>query len=151
MSQKCVYLWNKKVTVESRILWRAGIWLYPWKQKLWLWKFYSELRNLTKTFEVEPFSSAQLLSHVGLHGLQRARLPCPSPTPRAYSNSCPLSWPCHPTNSSSVVPFSSCPQSFPALGSFPVSQFFTSGGQIIGVSASASVFPMNIQDWFPLR
>ena len=84
------------------------------------------------------------------HGLQHARLPCPSPTPRAYSNSCPLSWWCHPTISSSVVPFSSCFQSFPASRSFPMSQFFTSGGQSIGVSASASVLLMNIQDWFPL-
>ena len=84
------------------------------------------------------------------HGLQHARLPCPSPTPGVYSNSCPLSWGCHPTISSSVVPFSSCLQSFPALGSFPMSQFFTLGGQSIGVSSSASVLPMNIQDWFPL-
>ena len=71
-------------------------------------------------------------------------------TPTAYSNSCLWSRCCHPTNSSSVVPFSSCLQSFPASGSFPVSQFFPSGGQSIGVSASASVLPMNIQDWFPL-
>ena len=84
------------------------------------------------------------------HGLQHARLPCPSPTPRAYSNSCPLSWRCHPTISSSVSPFSSCLQSFPATGSFQMSQFFASGGQSIGVSASTSVLPMNIQDWFPL-
>ena len=86
-----------------------------------------------------------------LHGLQHARLPCPSPTPRAYSNSYPSRWWCHLTISSSVVPFSSCLQSFPASGSFPKSWFFASGGQSIGVSASASVLPMNIQDWFPLR
>ena len=84
------------------------------------------------------------------HGLQHPRLPHPSPTPRACSNSCPSSQWCHPTISSSVVPFSSCPQSFPASGSFPKSQFFTSGGQSIGVSASTSVLPMNIQDWFSL-
>ena len=84
------------------------------------------------------------------HGLQHARLLCPSPTPRTYSSSCPLSWWCHPTISSSVVPFSSRLQSFPASGFFPVSQFFASGGQSIGVSVSASVLPMNIQDWFPL-
>ena len=82
--------------------------------------------------------------------MQHARLPCPSPTPGAYSNSCPLSWWCHPIISSSVVPFSSHLQSFLASWSFPVSQFFTSGGQSIGVLASASVPPMNIQDWFPL-
>ena len=83
-------------------------------------------------------------------GLQHARLPFLSPTPGVYSDSCPLSPWCHPTISSSVIPFSSCPQSFPASGSFPVSQFFAWGGQSIGVSASASVLPMNIQDWSPL-
>ena len=83
------------------------------------------------------------------HGLQHAWLPCPSAAPGAYSNSCPLSWWCHPTISSSVVPFSHH-QSFPALGSFQMSQFFTSGGQSIGVSVSASALPMNIQKWSPL-
>ena len=86
---------------------------------------------------------------LGPYGLQHAMLPCSPPNPRAYSNSCPLSQWCHPTTSSSVIPFS-CPQSFPASESFPMNQFFTSGGQSIGVSASASVLPMNIQDWFPL-
>ena len=84
------------------------------------------------------------------HGLQHTRLPCLSPTPGAHSNSCPLLWWCHPTILSSVIPFSSSLQSFPASGSFPMSQSFASGGQSIGVSASASVLPMNIQDWFPL-
>ena len=84
------------------------------------------------------------------HGLQHTRLSYPSPSPRACSNSCPLSWWCHPTTSSSVVPLSSCLQSFPASGSFPMSQFLTSGGQSIGASASASVPPMNIYNWFPL-
>ena len=90
------------------------------------------------------------------HGLQHARLPCPSPTPRVYSNSCPLSRWCHPTISSSVVPFSSCPQSFAASGSFQMSQLFESGGWIIGISASASVLPMNSglisfrMDWLDL-
>ena len=78
---------------------------------------------------------------------QHARPPCPSPALGAYQNSCPLSQWCHPAISSSVVPFSSCPQSFPALGSFPMSQLFTSGGQSIRVSASASVLPINTQDW----
>ena len=96
------------------------------------------------------FSRSVLSYSLQPHGLQHARLPCPSPTPRACSNWCPSSQWWHPTISSSVVPFSSCLQSFPALGSFPRSQFFTSGGQRIGVSASASVLPMNIQDWFPL-
>ena len=84
------------------------------------------------------------------HGLQHARLPCPSPTSRACSNSCPLSQWCYPTISSSVVPFSSCLQSCLASGYFQMSQFFTSGGQSIGALASASVLPMNIQNWFPL-
>ena len=84
------------------------------------------------------------------HGLQHSRPPCPSPTPGVYSNSRPLSWWCHPTISSSVIPFSSCLQSFPASESFQMSQLFTSGGQSIGVTASASVLLMNIQDWFPL-
>ena len=82
------------------------------------------------------------------HELQHARPPCPSPTTRVYS--CPLSQWCHPTISSSIVPFSTCLQSFPASGAFQMSQFFTSGGQNMGVSASASVLPMNIQNWFPL-
>ena len=84
------------------------------------------------------------------HGLQHTRLPCPSPTPRACSNSCPSSQWCLPTISSSVVPFSSCLQSFVVSGSFPLSQIFASGGQSIGASASASVPPVNIQDWYPL-
>ena len=84
------------------------------------------------------------------HGLQHTMLPCPSPTPRAYSNSCPLSQWCHPTISSSVIPFASRLQSFPTSGSFPMSPFFASGGQSIGASTSASVLPINIQDWFPL-
>ena len=84
------------------------------------------------------------------HELQHTRPPCPSPTPTVYSNSCPLSRWCHPTISASVIPFSSCLQSSPVSGSFPKSQFFTSGGQIIEISASASVHLINIQDWFPL-
>ena len=83
------------------------------------------------------------------HGPQHARNPCPSPTPRVYSNSSPLSQWCHPTISSSVIPFSSCLQPFPAWGSFPMSQLFASGGQSIGVSASTSVLPINTQDWYP--
>ena len=84
------------------------------------------------------------------HGLQHTRLPCSLPTPRACSNSCPSSWWCHPTISSSVVPFSSCLQSFPPSGSFPMNQLFTSGGQSIGASALASVLPVNILNSFPL-
>ena len=83
------------------------------------------------------------------HGLQHARLPCPSPSPRACSNLCPLSWWCHPTISSSVVPFSSCPQSLPASESFPMSQLFAWGGQSTGVSALASLLPKKSQGWSP--
>ena len=99
---------------------------------------------------VQFSSVAQSCPILQPHGLQHTRPPCLSPTPGVYSNSCPLSRWCHPTISSSVIPFSSPLQSFPASGSFPTSQFFTYGGQSIGVSASASVLPMNIQDWFPL-
>ena len=96
------------------------------------------------------FSHSVVSDSLQPHGLQHTRLPYPSPTPEACSNSCPSSQWCHPSISSSVVPFSSCLQSFPASGSFQMSQFFTSGGQSIGVSASASVLPMNSQDWLPL-
>ena len=94
------------------------------------------------------FSHSVMSNSLWPHGLQHTRLPCPSPTPGVYSNWCPLSQWCHPAISSSVIPL--CLQSFPASGSFPISHFFASGGQNIGVSASASVLPMNIQDWFPL-
>ena len=97
-----------------------------------------------------PFSRSVVSDSLRPDGLQYARLPCPSPTPGVYSNSCPLSRWCHPTISSSVVPFSSRLQSFPASECFLKSRFFTSGSQNIGVSASVSVVPMNIQDWFPL-
>ena len=102
------------------------------------------------TYNVLQFSHSVVSDSLWLHGLQHARLPCLSPTPRACSNSCPLSQWCHPTISSSVVPFSSCPQSFPASGPFIMSQLFASGGQSIGTSASASVLPTNIQDRLPL-
>ena len=100
---------------------------------------------------VFQFSHSVVSNSLWPHGLQHARLPCPSPNLRACSNSCPLSWWCHPTILFSVAPFSSCLQSFPTSGSFQMSQFFTGGGQSIGVSASASVLPVNIQDWYPLR
>ena len=107
-----------------------------------LWQFLIHTHYL--------FNCSVLPDSLWLHGLQHSRLPCPSPTPRVCSNSCPLSWWCHPTISSSVTPFSSCPQSFLASGSFPMNQLFTSDGQSISASISASVLPMNIQGWFPL-
>ena len=101
-------------------------------------------------FSSIQFSCSVMSDSMWPHGLQPTRPPCPSPNPRVYTNSCPLSWWCYSTISSSVVPFSFRLQSFTASGSFQMSQFFASGGQIIGVSASASVLPMNTQDWFPL-
>ena len=101
-------------------------------------------------FNSVQFSRSVMSDSLWSHGLQHARSPCPSPTPRVYSTSCPLSRWCHPTISSSVIPFSSHPQSFPESGSFQMSQLFSSGGQSIGVSALASVLQMTIQDWSPL-
>ena len=95
-------------------------------------------------------SRSVMFDSLPLHGLQDSRLPCPSPSPRACSNTCPLSQWCHPTISSSVIPLFLCLQSFPVSGSFLMNQSFASGGQSLGVSASASVLPINIQDWFPL-
>ena len=118
-----------------------------------MWEIYE---NIHRGTEIKPlntilqFSRSVVSDSLWPHGWQHTRLPCPSPAPGACPNSCPSRWWCHITISSSVVPFSSCLQSFPASGSFPMSQFFTSGDQSIGVSASASVLPMNIQDWFPL-
>ena len=113
---------------------------------------YTIISIFEKSLEAKGvlFSCLIMSDSLQPHGLQHTRLPCPSPSPRAHSNSCPLSWWCHPTVSSSVVPFPSHLQSFPASGSFPVSQLFVSGGESIGASASASVLPVNIQDWFPL-
>ena len=102
------------------------------------------------SFSSVQFSGSVVSDSLWPHEPQHARPPCPLPTPGIHPNSCPsIRW-CHPTISSSVVPFSSCPQSFPASESFPVSPLFTAGGQIIGVSASMSVFPVNTQDWSPL-
>ena len=101
-------------------------------------------------FTSAQFSRSLMSDSLWPHGQQHIRLPCPSPTPGAYSNSCPSRRWCHPTILSSVFPFFSCLRSFPASGSFPMSWFFASGGQSIGVSVSTSVPPMNIQEWFPL-
>ena len=118
---------------------------------------YMTLRIMSEPFLVSELKDSVQFSSVAQscltlppHGLQQARLRCPSPTPGACSNSCPSSWWCHPTISSSIVPFSSCLQSFPASGSFQMSHSFASGGQSFGTLASASVLPKDIQDWFPL-
>ena len=102
-------------------------------------------------FSSGQFSRSVVSNSLWPHEPQHARPSCPSPTPRVYPNPCPLSWWCHPTISSYVAPFSSCAQSFPESWSFQMSQLFTSGGQSTGVSASASVLPMNTQDWSPSR
>ena len=118
----------------------------PDQKKIFTWRIQQE--TLKKENFVQLLSGVQLLQ---AHRLQHARLTCPWPSPGACSSSCLLSQWCHPSISFSVVPFPSCLQSFSAWGSFQMSPFFTSGGQSIGVSASASVFPMNIQDWFPVE
>ena len=112
--------------------------------------FYSPCHLLFSKFSSVQFSRSVMSESLQPHGLWHARLPCPSPTPRAFSNSCPSSQWCHLTISSSVIPFSSCLQSFLASGSFPMSLLFASGGQSVGASTSALILPMNIQDWFPL-
>ena len=120
-----------------------------------MWLFFFFPKNVTVDLWVVICQSLVQFSSVVSgssqpHEPQHARPSCPSPTPGVYSNSCPSSRWCHPTISSSVTPFSSCPQSFPASGSFQMSQLFASGGQSIGVSASTSALPMNTQDWSPL-
>ena len=116
---------------------------------LWILFLFHLFCYLLEVYSVQ-FSHSAVSNSLRSHEPQHARPPCLSPTPRVHPNPCPLSWWSHPTILSSVVPFSSCPQSFPASGSFPVSQLFASGGQSIGVSASTSVLPMNTQDWSPL-
>ena len=144
-------------------MWALGWGLITGKTKTWLeaWNFQplssfskeqrgAEIRipNWSWLCSVQ-FSCSVMSNSLRPRGLQHTRHPYPSPTPGAYANSCPLSQWCHPTISSSVIPFSHL-QSFPESGSFQMSQFFTSGDQSTGVSASTSVLPMNIQDWFPL-
>ena len=111
---------------------------------------YTLILQVYRSFSSVQFSHSVMSDSLLPHELQHARPPCPSPTPGLYPNSYPLSQWCHPTISSSVIPFSSCLQSFPASGSFPMSQLFASGGQNIGVSTSTSVLPMNTRDWSPL-
>ena len=121
-----------------------------WNHCLDMDKNFESVIWATNMWQILLFSHFIMFDSLRPHELQHARLPCPSPYPRVCSNSCPLSQWCHPTVSSSVTPFSSCLQSFSALGSFPMSQLFASGGQSIGSSASAPVLPMNIQGLFSL-
>ena len=111
------------------------------------WKYLITRSNLSVKLISFQFSHSVMSDSSRPHEPQYARPPCPSPTPRVHPNPCPLNGWCHPTISSSIIPFSSCPQSFPASGSFQISQLFASGGQSIGVSAPTLVPPMNTQDW----
>ena len=133
-------------------MWRAGICLYSYDRNLNVFyqRWFSAVVISIVLFSSVQFTPSVVSDSLQPHELQHARPPCPSPTPGVYSDSCPSSQWCHPSISSSVIPFSSCPQSLPASGSSPMSQLFAWGGQSIGVSASASVLPMNTQDWSPL-
>ena len=124
--------------------------IFLWKSSKDSIKILAWSHKMLKIFSSVQFNHSVVSNSLWAHEPQHARPPCPSPAAGVYLNSCPLSRWCHPTISSSVIPFSSCLQSFPTSGSFQMSQLFASGGQSIGVSASASVLPMNIQDWFPL-
>jgi len=147
---------NNSPSPPSSNSWKMLIYFLP----LWVYLFWTFHLNrsiqyvifnwLLSPQSVSQFSCSVMSDSLRPHGLQHARLPRLPPTPKAYSNSCPSHHWCHPTISSSAVPFSSCLPSFPASGSFSMSQFFASGGQSIGASASMSVLPMNIRDWFPL-
>ena len=134
MSQVCFWL---LVTLVSTTIFSISITF-----SIYIFIFYLQLSSV-------QFSHSVVSDSLRPHELQQARPPCPSPTPRIYPNSCPSSRWCHPTISSSVVPFSSCPQSLPASGSFPMSQLFSWGGQSTGVSALASVLPVSTQGWSP--
>ena len=138
----CYLSWKVKDDIDSRNK-RTKDEMFPQKKLL----IYS---SVLIQFSSVQFSHSVVSNSLRSHESQHTRPPCPSPTSRVYSNTCPSSWSCHPAISSSVVPFSSCPQSFPASGSFPMSQLFAWGGQTTGVSASASVHPMNTQDWSAL-
>ena len=150
---------EKEMVTHSSIL----VWTIPWTEEPGGW-WPIELQGVKHNLVTKPppppytytyicyllFSRSVMSDSFQPHGLQHTRLPCPSLSPKVCSNSCPLGWWCHPTVSSSVTVFSSCPQSFPASESFPTSQLFTWGGQSIGTSASVPVLPVNIQGWFPL-
>ena len=137
--------WLRAQSHRNYIKFFSDFMMYNWHNKQHLFKLYTFI-----SLSSVQFSRSVMSDSLQPHELQHARPPCPSPTPGAHPNPCPLRRWCHPTISSSVVPFSSCPQSFPASGSFQMSQLFASGGQSTGVSTSASVLPMNTQDWSPL-
>ena len=132
-----------QVTFDFRYFVLAWSYLTPYLQE----KLHKSISEWVSSVQ---FCHSVLSDSLRPHELQHATPPCPSPTPGVHTNPCPSSWWCHPTISSSVIPFSSCPQFFPASGSFPMSQLFALGGQSIGVLASTSVLPKNTQDWSPL-
>ena len=138
-------MWNQYLFYINNYTWHRVHKYQKYKENISIsyWEMYF-------TYQSVQFSCSVMSNSSWPHELQHTRPPYPSPKPRVYSSSCPLSRWCHPTISSSVVPFSSCPQSFPTSGSFPMSQLFASGGQSIGISASTSILPMNTQDWSPL-
>ena len=143
------YLMDINFLLQNTVFWKFLFWIFPSNTC----DNFEKKNNVNNEPVHVDFSSVQSLSHVQLFETPWTtahQLPCPSSTPGACSDSCPSSQWCHPNISSSIVPFSSCLQSFPASGSFLMSHFFTSGGQSIGVSASTSVLPMNTQHWFPL-
>ena len=133
-------------------LWSESIFASTDKHSLSLLNFHTLCNVIIANtcFSSVQFSRSVVSDSLWPHEPQHSRPPCLSPTPRVHPNTCPLSQWCHPAISSSAVPFSSCPQSFPAIGCFPTSQLFALGGQSIGLSASTSVLPMNTQDWSPL-
>ena len=149
--------WNQKTRIQILNFYNTGEYQFLYLKKSpgnWTIPVFSSIvcKCVVNCVEISiQFSCSIMSDSLPPHGLQHARPPCPSPAPRVYPNPCPLSRWCHRTISSPVVPFSSHLQSFPPSGSFPMSQLFTSGGQSIGVSASAAVLPMRIQDWFPLE
>ena len=154
-SQRCLSDW-----ICTHML-HVGPYIYINSRAIWILRYcrmflgchvqlVQALHSFVSTSGSVQFSRSVVSDSLRPHESQHARPPCPSPAPRVYSNSCPLSQWCHPAISSSVIPFSSCPQSLPASGSFPMSQLFAWGGQSSGVSASTSVLPINTQDWSPL-
>ena len=153
VSVPCIVL-IKKFTQFSvkRCIFHIHQELYWTMYSLTEWTFWQTqyINQWVYVFSSVQFSHSVVSDTLRPHGPQHARPPCPSPTPGVHSNSCPSSRWCHPAISSSIVPFSSCPQSLPASESFPMNQLFTWGGQSTGVSALASVLPMNTQDWSPL-
>ena len=157
---KTYVCWVNDVIQLSCPLWSPSLPALNLSQDQSLFQWISSLHQVAKVLELQlqhqsfqesvQFSHSVVSDSLRPHGLQHARLPCPSPTPGPCSNSCPSSWWCHSTISSFVIPFSSCLQFFPVSRFFLMTQFFTSSGLSIGISALASVLPMNIQDWFPL-